>query len=103
MVRRALGGGFKISKPSRHFPVSALLQDEPSITFLNMLANDDCRYHQCMRPDCNLVDILGNHEFDEGVVEMSRLIVLMQGRPARCGCYAPPLPNTSFSMSSSLV
>ncbi len=55
-------------------PVSALLQDEPSIAFLNLLANDDCRYGQRMRPDCNLVGILGNHEFDEGVAEMSRLI-----------------------------
>jgi 5'-nucleotidase len=55
-------------------PLSALLQDEPSITFLNMLANDECRYRQRMHPGCNLVGTLGNHEFDEGVVEMSRLI-----------------------------
>ena len=55
-------------------PVSALLQDEPSITFLNMLANDQCRYRNRMRPGCNLVGTLGNHEFDEGVAEMSRLI-----------------------------
>jgi 5'-nucleotidase len=55
-------------------PVSALLQDEPSITFLNMLANDQCRYRQRLRPDCNLVGTLGNHEFDEGVAEMTRLI-----------------------------
>lgn len=55
-------------------PVSALLQDEPSIAFLNLLANDQCRYGQRMRPGCNLVGIPGNHEFDEGVVEMSRLI-----------------------------
>lgn len=55
-------------------PVSALLQDEPSITFLNMLANDQCRYGHRMRPGCNLVGTLGNHEFDEGVTEMLRLI-----------------------------
>ncbi len=76
-------------------PVSALLQDEPSITFLNMLANRYCRYSEDdnedddededdgnysdldddrFDPRCNLVGTLGNHEFDEGVGEMLRLI-----------------------------
>ena len=41
-------------------PVSALLQDEPTITFLNELGFD--------------VGTVGNHEFDEGVKEMMRLI-----------------------------
>jgi 5'-nucleotidase len=41
-------------------PVSALLQDEPTIEFLNNLGFD--------------VGTLGNHEFDEGVDEMLRLI-----------------------------
>jgi 5'-nucleotidase len=41
-------------------PVSALLQDEPTIEFLNKLGFD--------------VGTLGNHEFDEGVNEMLRLI-----------------------------
>ncbi|SFA40172.1 5'-nucleotidase [Parageobacillus thermantarcticus] len=41
-------------------PVSALLQDEPTIEFLNKLGFD--------------VGTLGNHEFDEGVDEMLRLI-----------------------------
>lgn len=41
-------------------PVSALLQDEPTITFLNELGFD--------------VGTVGNHEFDEGVTEMMRLI-----------------------------
>ncbi len=41
-------------------PVSALLQDEPTITFLNELGFD--------------VGTVGNHEFDEGVAEMKRLI-----------------------------
>lgn len=68
-------------------PVSALLQDEPSISFLNMLGNAYCdnklrqeaddehhRFSQWSNPRCNLVGTLGNHEFDEGVDEMLRLI-----------------------------
>ncbi len=41
-------------------PVSALLQDEPTIQYLNMLGFD--------------IGTLGNHEFDEGTEEMLRLI-----------------------------
>lgn len=41
-------------------PVSALLQDEPTIRFMNELGFD--------------VGTIGNHEFDEGVDEMKRLI-----------------------------
>lgn len=55
-------------------PNSALLQDEPSIQFLNMLANKHCDYAQRMDSHCNIVGTLGNHEFDEGAVEMRRLI-----------------------------
>lgn len=55
-------------------PASALLQDEPSITFLNLLANKDCSRRDPFKPSCNLVGTLGNHEFDEGVEEMLRLI-----------------------------
>lgn len=73
-------------------PVSALLQDEPSITFLNMLTNKYCGdieheddgndnapkpEHESdprLNPRCNLVGTLGNHEFDEGVNEMLRLV-----------------------------
>ncbi len=65
-------------------PISALLQDEPSITFLNMLTNKYCsnddhdedkhEYDPRIDPRCNLVSTLGNHEFDEGVTEMLRLV-----------------------------
>lgn len=55
-------------------PVSALLQDEPSIDFLNLLANDQCTYAKPLHPACNLVGTLGNHEFDEGAAEMQRLV-----------------------------
>ena len=43
---------------------SALLQDEPSIQWLTMLANSACTYG----------DTLGNHEFDEGKTELLRLL-----------------------------
>ena len=51
---------------------SALFQDEPSIQFLNMLANDKCRNR--MSRECNLVATIGNHELDEGSDELHRLI-----------------------------
>jgi len=62
---------------------SALLQDEPAIAFLNQLANRHCRYVAVRRgpwnpsylqPRCNVVGTLGNHEFDEGVSELMRLL-----------------------------
>lgn len=55
-------------------PASALLQDEPSISFLNVLANEHCRFQKDSDPHCNLAATLGNHEFDRGRTEMMRLI-----------------------------
>lgn len=66
-------------------PNSALLQDEPAISVLNLLANDRCLPFKLQRrlPDwaqssvqgrCNIIGTLGNHEFDEGSVELLRLI-----------------------------
>ncbi|HKC93725.1 MAG TPA: bifunctional metallophosphatase/5'-nucleotidase [Nitrospira sp.] len=55
-------------------PESSFFQDEPSITFLNLLANQHCSYVDRMNPQCNMVGTLGNHEFDEGQGEMLRLI-----------------------------
>jgi 5'-nucleotidase len=64
-------------------PESALLQDEPSIQFLNLLADDDCRGAKDALRDprrgkddkgCNVVGTLGNHEFDEGKDELFRLL-----------------------------
>jgi len=55
-------------------PISALLHDEPSISFLNILANEECEEEYKLNPKCNLIGTLGNHEFDEGVNEMQRLI-----------------------------
>ena len=50
---------------------SALLMDEPSIMFLNTLANQYCLADKMDRR-CNIVGILGNHEFDKGVAELKR-------------------------------
>ena len=55
-------------------PISALLQDEPSICFLNVLANEYCGAGGRAEEKCNIVGTLGNHEFDEGIDEMLRLI-----------------------------
>src|SRR5208282_4770233 len=56
-------------------PVSALLKDEPSIMFINTLANKHCSSADPMNPLCNIAGITGNHEFDKGVPEMMRLIL----------------------------
>jgi 5'-nucleotidase len=53
---------------------SALLQDEPSIQWLNLLANGSCTYADKTSPACNVVGTLGNHEFDEGKAELLRLL-----------------------------
>jgi 5'-nucleotidase len=55
-------------------PDSALLQDEPSIQWLNLLTNASCTYADKLNPTCNVVGTPGNHEFDEGKGEMLRLI-----------------------------
>jgi len=55
-------------------PESGLLKDEPSIMFMNMLANKHCLHNNIMNPYCNLAGTVGNHEFDKGVPEMMRLI-----------------------------
>ncbi len=53
---------------------SALLQDEPSIQWLNLMANASCTYADKANPACNIVGTLGNHEFDEGKTELLRLL-----------------------------
>ena len=66
-------------------PISGLLQDEPAIEFLNLLADAQCHYGSAMQsfdaahwrrqPNrCNVVATLGNHEFDAGPAELARLL-----------------------------
>ena len=54
-------------------PTSALLQDEPSMAFLNLLERR-CKAKEPGRGRCEVIGTLGNHEFDEGVDELLRLI-----------------------------
>jgi 5'-nucleotidase len=49
------------------------LRDEPTVLFLNQLANSQCSAADRMAPDCNMVGTLGNHEFDKGLQELLRL------------------------------
>ena len=55
-------------------PVSGLLHDEPTIMYLNMLANVHCSKETRMDAECNLVATVGNHEFDKGQSAMFGLI-----------------------------
>lgn len=50
---------------------SALLQDEPSITFLNYIEGYCTEARQ---QTCKVIGTAGNHEFDEGTEEMLRLL-----------------------------
>jgi 5'-nucleotidase len=74
-------------------PITRLLGNEPAIQFLNLLANEHCRYgnarHFYDHPgsgadNCNVIGTLGNHEFDAGVEELRRLL---DGGNARDGPY----------------
>lgn len=62
-------------------PISALLQDEPTFSFMNRLARGRCpplkrgpipAAPQVSR--CQMVATVGNHEFDEGPAELERML-----------------------------
>ena len=55
-------------------PNSALLQDEPSVDFLNALAGPGCGDGIPAPGGCRVIAGLGNHEFDDGEAELLRLI-----------------------------
>ena len=55
-------------------PRSGLFQDEPTVAWLNLLANTHCGPERRMDPRCNVIGIPGNHEFDEGLDELLRLV-----------------------------
>lgn len=82
-------------------PASALLQDEPSIQFLNLLANDACTVEDKLNPACNLVGTVGNHEFDEGMNELLRL--LSGGNFATGPFLENPYPGARFPYISANV
>jgi 5'-nucleotidase len=60
-------------------PASGLLADEPAIAVLNALGNAACA-RAPMSSHCNVVGTLGNHEFDDGLPELLRLL---RGGPSR--------------------
>ncbi|HEV2703510.1 MAG TPA: bifunctional metallophosphatase/5'-nucleotidase [Steroidobacteraceae bacterium] len=66
-------------------PITRLLQNEPAIQFLNLLAGEQCRYGAAThfysaaswreQPDpCPVIGTPGNHEFDAGPEELLRLL-----------------------------
>lgn len=63
---------------------SALLRDEPTLSFFNSLGNAHCRMADREARGCNLVATPGNHEFDKGRVELLRRL---QGGDATEGPY----------------
>jgi 5'-nucleotidase len=80
---------------------SALLQDEPSIQFLNLLGNRFCSPRRRLDPRCNLAGTPGNHEFDDGLVELLRLV---RGGNARRGPFLEsPYRGASFPYVSANV
>src|SRR5574341_1489290 len=82
-------------------PASALWQDEPAIMFLNVLANEFCTVENRLHPRCNLVGIPGNHEFDEGLGELLRLL---SGGNHRNGPFIEsPYPGALFPYAAANV
>jgi 5'-nucleotidase len=81
-------------------PESALLQDEPSIQFVNLLSNSACvsRHGQ---ERCNVIGTLGNHEFDEGRDELLRM--LEGGNHATGPFLQDPYPGALFPYVNSNV
>jgi 5'-nucleotidase len=51
---------------------SALLRDEPTLSFYNMLGNEVCSIAERREPHCNMIGTPGNHEFDKGREELLR-------------------------------
>ena len=55
-------------------PESGLLLDEPTMLFFDTYANPYCAGPDPQTASCNMVATLGNHEFDDGIPELMRLI-----------------------------
>lgn len=75
-------------------PESGLLLDEPAMLFFNTWANPYCTIGSDA-PDvsCNMVATLGNHEFDNGIMELMRKINGGNG-VTRITHLADPYPGT---------
>jgi len=62
-------------------PESGLLRDEPTLTFMNMMAEGDCPVQKpewagrpVLETGCRVIATPGNHEFDRGTAEFQRLM-----------------------------
>jgi len=84
-------------------PVSGLLNDEPTIIFLNILANKHCRTDDRMNPQCNMVATVGNHEFDKGQKAMFDLIYGTDKPPTDSWIPLPNYPGASFPYISANI
>lgn len=84
-------------------PSSGLLQDEPSILFINSLGNKYCSTKNRKNPLCNIVATLGNHEFDKGQKAMRDLIYGTDRPPADHWIDLPHYPGATYPYISANI
>ncbi|MFO3148186.1 bifunctional metallophosphatase/5'-nucleotidase, partial [Legionella pneumophila serogroup 1] len=84
-------------------PSSGLLNDEPSILFINGLGNNQCKPESRMDPLCNLVATVGNHEFDKGQKAMFDLIYGTNNPPTDSWISLPNYPGASYPYVSANI
>lgn len=77
-------------------PASGLLNDEPTILFLNSLANQECNANDRMNPSCNMVATIGNHEFDKGKKALLEKIYGSEKPPVSNWINLPRYPGASY-------
>lgn len=82
---------------------SGLLKHEPSILFLNTLGNQFCSTSYRMSPNCNLVATVGNHEFDQGLQELKRLIHGSKEKPTNNWIDLPNYSGATFPYISANI
>lgn len=84
-------------------PASALLDHEPTILFLNTLANSSCSFADKMAPACNIVATIGNHEFDRGQHTIFDLYHGSNQPPKNHWINLPTYPGASFPAISANI
>ncbi|HEA4182911.1 TPA: bifunctional metallophosphatase/5'-nucleotidase [Legionella pneumophila] len=84
-------------------PSSGLLNDEPSILFINGLGNNQCKPESRMDPLCNIVATVGNHEFDTGQKAMFDLIYGTNNPPTDSWISLPNYPGASYPYVSANI
>ncbi|HAU1151710.1 TPA: bifunctional metallophosphatase/5'-nucleotidase [Legionella pneumophila] len=84
-------------------PSSGLLNDEPTILFINSLGNNQCKSESRMNPLCNIVATVGNHEFDKGQKVMLDLIYGTNNPPTDSWISLPNYPGSSYPYVSANI